>query len=1291
MALNFVHNGLRFPDLDLLGRCPNALQLSVFHRLRALLVACDLPGRFPVAPGRSGFEFIARLVELEHFAGSVPEMNPDPYTGASLNPQPLEKIGRIGSEHRFTSKAQFSAIQPYRSLVTSRLKISGTGLWPLADFLDGILWLPYQEPLVLEHHQDVVWSGPDLKGESKEENLQLLRLWDSQGLLALFNEPHPSGFECRVFNAHKNESTDRQIGDRRWFNGSEYHPQGPSRDLPGGASMTSLHCPVGCTLVGCVSDRKDFYHQAAVTRQRAFSNLMPFEYDPKLFSGSQALQELLDVLKEPTSREVHGDRLRMKPRSVLVGDLGPVRAGFKTLFQGDHLGVEYALQGHIGLLESAGLLHEDEVVRSHQLFPRGPVWQGLVIDDFFCISCEPSHQSTEAAVSVSRLEAAERAYAQHEVRGSDEKTIRGAEIFKVIGAEINSGVKARNAGLVAVSAPISKRIALASLSLRVAAMPIISRGLAARLSGNWVSVMMFRRCLSCLLSKLFAFCNRTADEGDDVMRLPRDVAEELVLCSVLSLVAATDVSVPYDRFVYATDASNCKGAVTKLEAGAQMSELLWLGGDRKGCYTMLDNPARAILRSIGEEAEAWTQHLSSPARSIDFRFDIVEICGGSGVLSAALSKAGLHVCVPIDLSRSPQFDVTSLRMLEWVMYMLKEKRLKAVVCEPVCTTFSPAQHPASRGYSCPEGFDRSDPKTLLGNTIAFRCLCIAWYAWRVGAIALVEQPRLSKMAWLSVWRYLLQIGFAEAITASCVFGSPHRKEFRFLGCHFEVHKLERRCPGGHQHVRIEGKYTKASSVYVDKLAEFLAENLAAGIRSLDRVEADCPQVEGLESVVINDLLQCPGWSVASEWSWQGPCHINVLESRSYVELLKFLLRHGGDRRFVSLLDSRVAKGAHGKGRSSAVSLAPSLYRGCCPQIAGNLHGSLGFAPTRLNTADAPTREKDLPCPADHSVVDFLPVSQLSRLHALQVSRPFAGWLRLCILIVCVRGGEADTGFGFPSMPPCGFPGFLGGLSVGLFDLLGSYLSLAVSAVSVLLGVGLPCVVAVLGVTYLGSCLAFGLPKPLFSGVPRFGLLCALLCCCSLRVSSHQINSRKVWVGLAVVPSFSYGMPLNPGNADEQQRARRRAGIVLQADRVVLQSTRSRRDDLLTAFDLWLAENMQVTLHELLSGRYDAEAISDALVCYGKELYTAGKAYGRFSETINGITARKPGLRRQLASAWDLAFNWVVDEPHEHHTALPLTIMLALSALALLWGWAREASLIMFRCSSCGRAVCGFQG
>lgn len=78
--------------------------------------------------------------------------------------------------------------------------------------------------------------------------------------------------------------------------------------------------------------------------------------------------------------------------------------------------------------------------------------------------------------------------------------------------------------------------------------------------------------------------------------------------------------------------------------------------------------------------------------------------------------------------------------------------------------------------------------------------------------------------------------------------------------------------------------------------------------------------------------------------------------------------------------------------------------------------------------------------------------------------------------------------------------------------------------------------------------------------------------------------------------------------------------------------------------------------------------------YGKD-YAAGKSYGRFSETINAVTSRRPALRRQVAAAWDLAFNWAVDEPHEHHSAVPLSVMLALCGLALLWGWAREACII----------------
>ena len=103
--------------------------------------------------------------------------------------------------------------------------------------------------------------------------------------------------------------------------------------------------------------------------------------------------------------------------------------------------------------------------------------------------------------------------------------------------------------------------------------------------------------------------------------------------------------------------------------------------------------------------------------------------------------------------------------------------------------------------------------------------------------------------------------------------------------------------------------------------------------------------------------------------------------------------------------------------------------------------------------------------------------------------------------------------------------------------------------------------------------------------------------------------------------------------------------------------------------------MRTTLDRLLEGRnLEAEFIPDALVSYGKDPYQAGKTYSRFAETTIAITSGRPVRRRQLAAVWDLAFNWVVDERHEHNTALPLSVMIALAGLALMWRWAREGPL-----------------
>ena len=143
------------------------------------------------------------------------------------------------------------------------------------------------------------------------------------------------------------------------------------------------------------------------------------------------------------------------------------------------------------------------------------------------------------------------------------------------------------------------------------------------------------------------------------------------------------------------------------------------------------------------------------------------------------------------------------------------------------------------------------------------------------------------------------------------------------------------------------------------LAEFLANAFKVALRRKRSQEDDMLKVEGVESVLCNDLLLGGDWRLEFAWRWRCPSHINILESSAYVALLKKLAEETGDIWFSSLLDSRVAKCFHAKGRSSSKALQPTLRKGAAWQIAGGLYPALGFAPTRLNTADDPSRGNEV--------------------------------------------------------------------------------------------------------------------------------------------------------------------------------------------------------------------------------------------------------------------------------------------------------------------------------------------
>ena len=187
------------------------------------------------------------------------------------------------------------------------------------------------------------------------------------------------------------ESSDRQIGNRRGRNYAERGLRGPSQSLPCGQHLLGLQLdPRTETLRMSIADRKDFYHQLKVGDRKASKNTVfpPLTVDE--LRGTSAYADLLARrLRAPRGRSA-GDHLHSltdqeKPRPLLVDppDAEKLYVCFASVFQGGHLGV--ATCGHSRLLKEHGRLSPGSEVRADA---DGPLFEGLVIDDYYAISIE---------------------------------------------------------------------------------------------------------------------------------------------------------------------------------------------------------------------------------------------------------------------------------------------------------------------------------------------------------------------------------------------------------------------------------------------------------------------------------------------------------------------------------------------------------------------------------------------------------------------------------------------------------------------------------------------------------------------------------------------------------------------------------------------------------------------------------------------------------------------------------------------------------------------------------------
>ncbi|CAJ1398946.1 unnamed protein product [Effrenium voratum] len=991
MALNFLHNDCSYVPLGQIRPLPNPSQRQMISHLARLVKAFGCRGDFPIpACGRRTIHLSARLSELTEFLNR---------SGAASAPY-LHGVDIEGSAVLFdTSVAE--ELRPYRSLDASRLKLSGKGQWDPTPWLPIELVLAFREPESISiPASPLPGEVPDISREDRSQIIELARKWDSLGLLHLSVNPLPvdSSYQyVRIFNAYKSSEKDRQIGDRRGRNLAEGRIPGASRYLPTGPHLAALEInPSTSSLSVCMTDRSDFYHQLAVSPARAETNKLGPPIPSAALSGTNAYGSLLSRLGLREPREQSGDYLgsHSRARSCLIPE--EVNVCFKAILQGDHLG-------------------------------------GLVIDDYRPVGLIPA--------SCRALAAAKSAYKAASLSGSDEKDIVDACQAKVAGAEIDSSPQNLDRGLCTVGAPREKRLALSALSLEVARLPATTDSLHQCLLGGWTSALLFRRPLMSILGTAFGLCPTGVSNQNEakVVALPRPVAQELTLLAVLAPLAVSDLSATFGSTIYATDASDTKGGIVSAPCPVEAQRAMWRIDGRKGGYSRLLAKEEALLARCHfyySDEPGRIASVPSPVRPLAQHWDFIEVCGGVGGVSKQMHNLGFVVGPVLDLSRSKEYDLGDDLVFEWLAHLLQSGNLSSFMVEPPCTTFSPAAYPALRSYTTPFGFDPTEPRTLLGNRLAFRALALLLVGRRTGAIGLLEQPRRSKMAWLRQWRQLLALPKVyETWTASCAFGSPHQKEFRFLSVNGDFHEVHRKCSRDHTHVRIEGSLTKGSAVYTEGLCRALALTFASHLRRTHHAhEAHRLDVGGLESLLVNEAALALPWRTVASWSWRGRSHINILEAAAVYRLLTHVARKGCKVRLVNLVDSHVALSAIGKGRSPSRGLTPILRRIAAVQLAAGLYPVFPFVPTRLNPGDAPTRDYEVPAPlppAFPALLGSFPLSnkgdvqrQASRLPSgLPAGRPVepATQKQRDGLLGSFRDWLTDQGVGYDSLILCPDP------------------------------------------------------------------------------------------------------------------------------------------------------------------------------------------------------------------------------------------------------------------------------
>ena len=459
----------------------------------------------------------------------------------------------------------------FKEVEADRLKFRGFPDFDPRPYLDplsrGIYEEPFRHSTPPSEYTGVV---PHVRVHcSRAERVKLYSLLDSSRRIRLYSPDKIRRRHCSgVFGVVKSLEYDRLILDSRPHNLLEAPPGRFIQTLGAGHLVGQIHLQEGEMLYSSTNDIRDFYHLFQVNDQRSRRNALVGTITPSEARNFQCFEPWMWGQEE-------------------------LFVGLSCLAMGDTQAVELAQTCHVGLCLQHQIVNAEDLISISLPIPRGPVFSGVVIDDFLALAVSkkaPNRDIGERTAGAAIADKAMETYKQVHLIPHEEKATRDEVKGEFWGIQLD-GIKGH------VRGSLKRAIPLVKIILEVLRIGVISVGLVEVIAGSLIGLYIYRRRLMCLLDQVFE-----SIKGRDqrtVFVISSELREELLLNVVGVLIAVVELRADYSKEIFAVDASNWGEAVTSCTTSALFTKELSRHALSKGVWTRLLSPAKARARGHG--------------------------------------------------------------------------------------------------------------------------------------------------------------------------------------------------------------------------------------------------------------------------------------------------------------------------------------------------------------------------------------------------------------------------------------------------------------------------------------------------------------------------------------------------------------------------------------------------------------------------------------------------------------------------------------------------------------------